>query len=195
MTEAIETPAELADVDLEAIAASFAEGEAPVMTHTLLEIWNDLLSNAELGVEEHISPMLANSIISKWDRLEFSDIPAYWALYHELMIELRDILHDVIATDPDCYKHVEDDGVENRKLYMEVLFGWTDRINQWEEQWDCTDPRAAIELAAIADVARMFTGQTGIVEHLSQPQMNFTFGDDERTELAERLAAAQKERS
>lgn len=185
-----EVTEELTQEDIEAIAASFAEGEVPKLTHTILEIWRDLLSNIEVAREERVTPVIANRVITSYPKLNYADVPAYWDLYYDLMTELRDILDDQIATDDEALSNVEDDAVANRKHYVELLFAWSDRIAQWEEQWDATSPRAAIELAAIADVASMFMGQTGMTEALSQPQVGFEFNDDDRVALQQRLVEA-----
>ena len=184
----------LTEEDLAAIAASFAEGDVPALTHTVLEIWENLLSNIEEARKERVTPVVANRIITNYPKLEFSDIPAYWNEYYDLMTEMRTILRTVIASKEDCFKHIEDDATENRELYLELLFQWSDQIARWEETWDCMDPKAALKLAAIADVAAVFMGQTGITEALSQPQVGFSFDDDARVALAKRLEEAAEER-
>ncbi len=185
-----ELPEELTDEDLAAIQASLSEGEVPAMTNTLLKIWQEILSNIETSREERITPIIANRVVGTWTKLEYSDVPAYWELYYDLMTDLRGILLDEIASDPECLNNIEDDAIDNRERYLNILFGWSDRIAEWEEQWECTSPRAHIELAAIADVARFFVGPEGLTEGLSQPQLGFSFDDDDRIALQERLLEA-----
>lgn len=184
---------EMTTADLDAIAASMAEGNV-VMHSTILGIWQDVLTNVEEAATEKVTPIVANRIMNAWPRLEYADIPAYWTRYYEYVIELRDLLSDIIATDAECLLRIEHDGVDNKDLYKEVLFAWSNRIQEWEEDWDVTSSRAGVELAAMADVGGMFVGPTGLTEHLSQPQIRFEYTEADRAELGERLHAAREGR-
>ena len=191
MSESNEAPTEeLTEEDIEAIAASFAEGNPPALTHTLLEIWRNILSNIESAREERIPPVIANRVVTAYPKIEYHMVPQYWDTYYDLLTEMRDILDDVIASDNEAFDRVEDDAILNRDLYVEVLFGWSDKINQWEEEWDTMSPNAAVELAAIADVSSVIVGETGLTENLSQLQIGFSFDDSDRIALQERLAEA-----
>ena len=66
----------LTEEDLAAIAASFAEGDVPALTHTVLEIWENLLSNIEEARKERVTPVVANRIITNYPKLV--DEPLHW---------------------------------------------------------------------------------------------------------------------
>ena len=163
--------------------------QTPELTHTILEIWQSILSNIEANEDEHISPRYANSIVSNWPRLNFQDVKAYTKVYFTYLKTLRLILTNEIAKDPAALERVEDDAEENREHYLELIGAWQEQIESWEQNWDSDAPNAHILLAALADATSFFVGAQGLVEHLSQ--INFQFTDEDREVLRERLLAVK----
>ena len=163
--------------------------QAPELTHTILEIWASVLSNIESNEGEHISPRYANSIVSNWPRLNFQDVSGYTRKYFSFLKALREILTAEIDKDPEALKNVENDAEENRGHYLELIGGWQEQIERWEQEWDSDHPEAHIGLAALADATSFFVGSQGLVEHLSQ--INFQFTDEDREALRLRLVAVK----
>jgi len=177
------------DFDIESI---FENPDEPIVLRTLLEIWRELLSNIEHERVERISANVAQKIVATWPKLDFKDVPAYLRHYYDLLAEQRLVVLAEIHKDPAALKYLgEEDPIENREHYEEILFGWNLNVARWEREWDVTDPEAAIKLAAIIDAQGFFLAQTGLVAHLSEIGFEFTEADGER--LVARLQAAKEE--
>ena len=179
--------------DLAAIAASFAEGssdELPPLTVTVLRIWQEILGNIEESRQERISPTLAARVVRAWSNMTIQEVPQYWALYYDLLESARTRLHNVLSAHPDAIDQVENDAEENREVYLEVAFEWNDLLARMDEQWNCTDPEAHLQLAALTDVAGFLTGPNGLFDALSQPQVGFEFTEADQAALAKRLGEA-----
>jgi hypothetical protein len=166
-----------------------ALGQAPELTHTILEVWASVLSNIEANEGEHISPRYANSIVSNWPKLSYQDVSAYTRQYFTFLKALREILTAEIDKDPEALKNVENDAEDNRGHYLELIGAWQEQIEKWEQAWDCDDAGSHIQLAALADATSFFVGAQGLVEHLSQ--INFEFTDEDREALRTRLLAVK----
>jgi hypothetical protein len=175
-----------ADLQAEVNAAL---GQAPELTHTILEIWAQVLSNIEPNEGEHISPRYANSIVSNWPRLQFQEVSAYTRQYFTYLKALREILTAEIDKDPAAFERVENDAEENREHYLELIGAWQEQIENWEQNWDSEASNSHILLAALADATSFFVGAQGLVEHLSQ--INFQFTDEDREALRLRLLAVK----
>lgn len=182
----------LSDQD-EADLQSLLSDEPPT-PRTLLETWREVLAGVEAAKAEKVGIALANRIVSVWPKLTYQDTPRYHERYHELLMELREILHTEIAVDPDCLKNVDNDAVDNRAHYINLLFCWQVASLRWEHEWDPASPDAAIEIAAIGDATGFFfgkpgpdgRGQQGLVDHLGA--INLEFGDADREEMGTRLS-------
>lgn len=190
-----ETAEQLTPEDEAAIIASLTEGDTPTLSHTVLEIWSEILSNLETEEKSRTSPVVATRIVRSWPGMQYRDIPRYWELYYTLMREMRDALMAVIRSDEDCFSHVEDDAEENRDLYLEVLFQWSDIVGQWEENWDLQSEDAVAHVAAIADCGAFFIGEQGLAAHLSQEQVGFRYTEEDRVALTQRLTEAADARA
>ena len=75
----------------------------------------------------------------------------------------------------------------NSHHYLNVLLNWQKAILTWELDWDCTSPDAAVDLAALVEVHKMFFDGTGISSLLDQ--IKFEFTEEHQALLAEELAA------
>lgn len=167
-----------------------ALGTAPALTHTVLEIWTNVLSNIEGNEDEHISPRYAHSIVSNWPKLSYQDIAGYTRQYFMFLKGLRNILTEEVDKDPEAFGRIENDVEENRAHYLELIAGWQVQIERWELEWDCTAPKSHIGVAALADATSFFVGAQGLVEHLSQ--IGFQFSDEDREALRLRLLAVKE---
>lgn len=167
--------------------------EAPT-SHSLLQVWQEVLSNVEGAKAERVAPQSANRLVSSWPKMSYADTVVYHEMYHDLLIELRDILTEEIESDPDCFKYGgEEDAEENREHYLELLFAWQARIQEWEHAWDARDENAAAWIAAIADATAFFVGPNGLVQHLET--IKFEFDEEAQLALRDRLTEAKKELS
>jgi hypothetical protein len=182
-----ELPALPEDLQKEVDAAL---GVTPELTHTVLEVWQSVLSNIEANEDEHISPRYANSIVSNWPKLSYQEVPKYTNTYFYFLKELRDFLTAEIEKDPAAFERVENDAEENREHYLELIGAWQEQIERWEQEWEAAQVDSHVTLAALADATSFFVGAQGLVEHLTQ--IGFRFTDEDREALRQRLQAVKE---
>lgn len=156
--------------------------------HTILEVWREVLRPAETEMKKRITPQWATRVIGSFQGITYADMPAFRELYFGKILHLAGILDDEIATDDECLNltSAEEDAEQNTSHYLNVLFAWQMQFMQWEIEWDCTDPTAALEVAALAEVHKMFFDPQGLTALLDQ--ISFQFTDTDRDTLGELLA-------
>jgi hypothetical protein len=167
-------------------APSVEEGEAPPF-HTILEVWREVLRPAATERNKRITAQWANRIVATHVGLTYADMQDFREAYFDGIQHLADILDEVIDENPECLnvEDAEEDRVVNDMRYITVLTRWQKAILGWELDWDVTSDWAAVEIAAIDEVHRMFFDQTGLVALLDQ--IGFELGDDGREALSAEL--------
>ena len=183
-TEPVEA-IEISDEDI----AGFIEhhgGEMPTY-HPILHIWRTVLEPAVAEQDAHITPQWANRITSSYRELNFADMVAYQRSYYAKVLRLLELLNEVIASDDDCltYTSPEEDVEHNAKHYKALLFSWQLEMLGWELDWNCSSETAAVDIAAISEVHKMFFGPTGLTAFLDN--IKFEFTEDDQQELAAAL--------
>lgn len=153
--------------------------------HTILESWREVLKPAKTQTDVKVTPAYANRIIGSYAGISYADMNDFRDIYFALVLQLEDILLAEIATDDECltYSTIEEDKEHNSKHYKNLLIDWQVAILQHELNWDCTDPHAALQMGAIAEINRMFFSQNGLTGHLDSIQFEYT--DDDRLKLQE----------
>lgn len=162
--------------------------------HTVLEVWREVLKPAKDEATYPPTPAWSNRIISAYHGIEFKDMIAFRDSYFAKVDELFNILLLEISYDNDClsWPTPEEDAENNAVHYKNLLLQWQMAVQQWELDWECTSPTAAVELAAISEVHKMFFGQTGLTAFLDN--IKFEFTEDDQTEMAEALIEQRGER-
>ena len=158
-----------------------------VAYHTVLEIWQGVLKPETREASAKITPQWANRITSSYRELTFADMPTFRDTYFEKIGNLADILDTEVASDDECLnmEDPEEDVAHNSHHYLNLLVDWQKQFLAWELEWECTDPHAAIELAVIAEVHRMFFDSNGLTNLLDA--INFEVTDTDRDMLAAAL--------
>lgn len=164
--------------------------------HAILEVWKAILAPAAEEALKKVTPQWANRICTTYREVDFADMGEFKARYFGKIAELEGILLAEIASDDECLNVLEttEDVERNTHHYINVLTDWQKTFLQWELDWDWADVNAPVELAAIAEVHRMFFDANGITTLLDQ--INFEFTDADRDVLAaelEDLRASQAE--
>jgi hypothetical protein len=164
--------------------------------HTILEVWREVLRPAQRERFKKITPQWANRICSAYREVVFADMPAFRDSYFDKVNELAEILDLEIAEDAECLNIFtpEEDVEHNGMHYLNVLITWQRAFLAWELDWECTEPDAAVDLAAISEVHRMFFDNTGLTSLLDN--INFELTDTDRDILAaalQELKAATEE--
>ena len=154
----------------------------------VLNVWKEILEASKTVRKERITPQWASRIVSQYNGIYFDAMPLYRDLYYDKIDQLIEVLQTEIDTDDECLKHPspEEDKEQNTFHYLNVIIGWQKVILSWELDWDCTHIDAPVELATIAEVHKMFFGDTGLASLLDQ--INFEF-----TETAQQLLFAELE--
>lgn len=151
----------------------------------VLKVWRAVLDPAEDGLlNDPITPMWANRITSSYREVNFCDMEEVKQRYYAKLIELRDILDEVIASNDECLNvaDTKEDVEHNRGAYISVLTEWQLAIVAWEVAWDFRDPAAGAEIAAISEVQQMFFGspqRQGLVSYLESINLEYTDADRE----------------
>ena len=132
----------------------------------LLETWRILLNDIEKASTEKPGWQVSARIIRDYPGAKISDVLVYHRIFHERLIELRDILDYEISTDPECFKRTDDDPESNAHHYINLIELWQEQLVQWERDWDPADPDALMDMAACADAGNFFLGSKGLLAHL-----------------------------
>ena len=177
MTETPEAEAELTVEDILAEANSAAY-------HTILEVWREVLKPAAAEARKRITPQWATRVIASYSGLTYADMPAFRDLYFGSILTLAEILDEEIAGDDECLKHTsaEEDLEHNNHHYLSVLVNWQLQFMRWEIEWEATAPDAAVKVAALGEVHKMFFDPQGLTALLDQ--IDFQFTDDDRDLLS-----------
>ena len=82
---------------------------------------------------------------------------------------------------------------ENSGHYKNLLMTWQLAFLAWELAWECTDPHAVAELAAISEVHKLFFSDTGITAYLDNIRFQYTEADrDDLTAALNELREGEK---
>lgn len=182
--------ADLAQLDQGIAAPGVPEG-APF--HPILMVWREILKPAHDELGKRITPQWASRIVASYQDVSFTDMLDMRDRYYGKILELLAMVDAEIASDPDCltYTTPEEDVAENSEHYKNLLRDWQVAFVKWEIEWDCTDPKAGVELAAISEVHKAFFGQSGLTQFLDN--IRFIYTEEDQAELAGVLEALKEE--
>ncbi len=156
--------------------------------HTLLEIWENLLSNIEKSREERVGPQIAARILRAWPMLPLQRIPAYLDTYHSYLEQFRDVLRELISDNPEALKNLGSEDAElNHQLYLDLLFEWNCLALGFDLTWDVTHEDSYLQLAALADAFNFVLGDQGLVAHFNS--IGFRLTEEENADLVSALKA------
>ena len=148
------------------------------MTMALLAVWSEVLGNIEAEREQPIPVVVASKVVASWPFLTFQETAQYHKMYHDILIDMRDILRKAIKDNPGCTDYIGDeDAAENHTIYRDVLVSWHLYLDQLESDWRAGDPLSHIKVATISDARAFFFAQTGLAGHLDV--IGFTLANDE----------------
>ena len=148
---------------------------------TILELWREVLKPAENELGKKVLPQWGTRIVGSYPEIAFKDMPDFRDLYYTRILRLTKILVDLIATDDECLKRMsaEEDAQLNGMLYRQIITEWQKQFLTWEIEWDCESETAAIDIATMAEVHKMFFSQEGLITLLDQIGLEFTDADRE----------------
>lgn len=149
------------------------------MTRTLLQVWSEMLSNIEKSAAEKVTPQMAMRVSGSWKELKINEVPAYFKMYHEYLLEMRAAFSAEVETDPKCFKKIKDDGEKNREHYLTIILQWQLVSLQWDIDWDIKAKDAHVRLAAMADASNFFMGDEGLLSYLKFIDFEYSEADRE----------------
>lgn len=160
--------------------------------HSILEIWQEILRPSEKVRKERITPQWAMRVTGKHPQVRFEDMPVYRDLFYDRIDQLNEVLLAEIETDDECLNVTspEEDVEQNSHHYLNIIVNWQKAILTWELNWDCTHVDAAVDLASLVEVHRMFFDPTGLNALLDQ--IKFEFTEEHQLYLTEELAALKE---
>lgn len=167
------------------------EVQPPPATHTLLEVWSSILGDIETMRAEPISMASASQTLNSYPFLRLHHLSEFHKRFYDHLLEYREILEAEIATDPSCFKHVEDDAEKNREHYLNLLVAWQVLALQHQEAWDHSDKDAAAEFAAISESTLFVVGDNGLIAHLGAIQ--FPMSAEDRDTVTQAILDAIEE--
>lgn len=167
--------------------------------HPILQVWREVLRPAHEERNSRITPQWASRLVSTYPGIEYPDVIRFRNLYFSRIVAMLGILEDLIDENPGCLDPTtpEEDVEKNSEHYFQIITDWQIAILQWELEWDCFSD-AAIDIASISEIHKMFFGEQGLTSLLDN--IPFEFTDMHRDALAlalqefrEGMEAGQKE--
>lgn len=156
---------------------------------SLLELWAEVLQSVEASRDSKVPMAVAHSIVTSWPKLNYRDIPEYHVLYHEYLIQARDILTELIHEHPQALEyHGLEDGKENANFYLHLLVQWNILFEDIAEEWSPTDDNADVVVAALVEARNTVLGRLGMAGHLDN------IGFQVEGSISDHIEAAKAER-
>lgn len=184
---------EFSDEDREHLEAmGITDGETPSF-HPVLHVWKAVLEPADKEINEKVTPQYAQRILATYRFIGFEDMNDFRDRFYSKIMRLREILLEIIASDDECltYTTPEEDVEHNSKHYRTALLEWQKEFLRWELAWDTMDPAAAVELATIGEVHRMFFSDQGLTAQLQMIQFQYT--EQDQAEVQAELRSLSEE--
>lgn len=175
------TPESLSDQDKIDLAML---GDSEAAYHTILEAWREVLRPAATEREKKVSPQWANRMLAGYMGLTYADMNDFRDRYYTSLEQLLDILLNEIDSDPEALTYADptEDAEHNAHHYKNLLLNWQTAILSWELAWECTAATAAVEIAVISEIHKMFLGPQGLVAWLEN--ISFVFSDEDQADLS-----------
>lgn len=176
-----------------ATAEGLIEEAAAAPYHTILELWRGVLAPAKDEKDARITPQWANRVVATYQEISFKDMKAFQEDYFAKVLDLADILDEEIAEDPECLNpsSAEEDREVNSLRYLNIMVLWQSMFLLWELEWAPEDELAAVQIAAMSEVHKMFFGENGILGLLDQ--IKFEFNEEHQEMLVGALEGIRKE--
>ena len=162
--------------------------------HTVLEIWQKVLSNIDLAKQERITTTNAHKVLTAYPFLTTKDLVPYYTTFYNCLEQYRDALAFEIDTDPECFNwsDPELDAENNRHHYFNLMVNWQRLALSMRTDWVVDSENAAAELAALSDSQAFMLGEKGLVNLLGQLKLEFD-GDDAAEVYALAVAGYEQE--
>lgn len=179
---------ELSEQDLADLQQLHDEPEAEEKDErTLLKLWLTVLGDIEASAAEEIELGIAFKVVSSWPFLKFQETQRYHELYHDYLLDVRELLRATVNDHPGCEDHTsQDDMTENYEIYKTLVIGWNLLFDDLDGSWVATDKESHIKAAALVDARGMIFGGNGLAGHLDARGFTMDFAEIEHAIRANR---------
>lgn len=147
--------------------------------HTVLEVWQKVLSNIDLAKQERIATGNAFKVLNAYPFLTTKDLMPYYTAFYWCLEQYRDALQFEIDTDEKCLEwgDPELDAENNRHHYFNLMVNWQRLALSMRTDWEVSSELAGPELAALSDSQAFMLGEKGMVNLLGQLKLEFDSDD------------------
>ena len=147
--------------------------------HTVLEIWQKVLSNVDAAKQERITTTNAFKLLSSYPFLTTKDLVPYYTAFYWCLEQYRDVLEFEIDTDDRCLEWTDPDldAENNRHHYTNLMVNWQRLALSLRTDWEASSELAGPELAALNDSQSFMLGEKGIINLLSQLKLDYDQAD------------------
>ena len=147
--------------------------------HTVLEVWQKVLSNIDLAKQERITTSNAFKLLSSYPFLTTKDLVPYYTAFYWCLEQYRDVLQFEIDTDDRCLEWTDPDldAENNRHHYTNLMVNWQRLALSMRTDWEASSELAGPELAALNDSQSFMLGEKGIINLLSQLKLDYDQAD------------------
>lgn len=155
------------------------------INHSVLRVWQAVLSNIDVEAAARPSMDFCARIIRHYPHLAFQEISEYVDRYYEILKKARDILTEVIESDPEAFSRSGKADVElNKGNYVKVIAGWEGLLRTMTDAWDSDSDWSHVDMPAISDATVFLMSDKGLLGQLAA--LGFQF-DEEDAETVEKL--------
>ena len=147
--------------------------------HTVLEIWQKVLSNVNAAKQERITTTNAFKLLASYPFLTTKDLVPYYTAFYWCLEQYRDVLEFEIGTDDRCLEWTDPDldAENNRHHYTNLMVNWQRLALSMRTDWEASSELAGPELAALNDSQSFMLGEKGIINLLSQLKLDYDQAD------------------
>lgn len=147
--------------------------------HTVLEIWQKVLSNIDTAKQERITTTNAFKLLTSYPFLTTKDLVPYYTAFYWCLEQYRDVLEFEIGTDDRCLEWTDPDldAENNRHHYTNLMVNWQRLALSMRTDWEASSELAGPELAALNDSQAFMLGEKGIINLLSQLKLDYDQAD------------------
>ena len=147
--------------------------------HTVLEIWQKVLSNVDTAKQERIATTNAFKLLMTYPFLTTKDLVPYYTTFYWCLEQYRDVLEFEIDTDDKCLEWTDPelDAENNRHHYTNLMVNWQRLALSMRTDWSPTSENAGAELAALSDSQSFMLGEKGLINLLSQLKLDYDQAD------------------
>ena len=147
--------------------------------HTVLEIWQKVLSNVDAAKKKRITTTNAFKLLSSYPFLTTKDLVPYYTAFYRCLEQYRDVLEFEIDTDDKCLEWTDPelDAENNHHHYTNLMVNWQRLALSLRTDWEASSELAGPQLAALNDSQSFMLGEKGIINLLSQLKLDYDQAD------------------